>query len=42
MRFIYVDHMDQVLAAALVKRGAVRRASDGAAERRERRPVARA
>jgi ATP-dependent Lon protease len=42
MQFIYVDHMDQVLAAALVKRGVARRTEDGAAARRERRPAARA
>jgi ATP-dependent Lon protease len=42
MRFIYVEHMDQVLEAALVKRGPVRRAGEGAAVRRERRAAARA
>jgi ATP-dependent Lon protease len=42
MQFIYVDHMDQVLGAALAKRGVARRTGDGAAERRERRPAARA
>jgi hypothetical protein len=42
MRFIYVDHMDQVLDAALVKRNPARRAGEGAAMRRERRPAARA
>jgi ATP-dependent Lon protease len=42
MQFIYVDHMDQVLSAGLVKKGTARRTGDGAAERRERRPAARA
>jgi ATP-dependent Lon protease len=42
MHFIYVDHMDQVLEAALAKRTGLRRAGDGAGERRERRPAARA
>ena len=40
MQFIYVDNMDQVLDAALAKRGPARRAVDRAAERRERRPAA--
>jgi ATP-dependent Lon protease len=34
MHFVYVDHMDQVLDVALVKRGAARRATTAAAERR--------
>jgi len=42
MQFIYVDHMDQVLGAALVKRSPARRAVDRTAERRDRRPAARA
>ena len=42
MKFIYVEHMDQVLDAALVKRGPAPRAGAGAPARRERRPAARA
>ncbi len=34
IQFVYVDHMDQVLEVALVKRGAARRAPAVAAERR--------
>ena len=42
MQFVYVDHMDQVLDAALVKRAAARRIGEGAGRRRDRRPAARA
>jgi ATP-dependent Lon protease len=42
MQFIYVDHMDQVLVAALIKRGSLRRPVDHAAHQRDRRPAARA
>jgi ATP-dependent Lon protease len=42
MQFIYVEHMDQVLEAALAERAGSRRAGDGTGERRERRPAARA
>jgi ATP-dependent Lon protease len=41
MKFIYVDNMDQVLDAALAKRGPTRRPADRAPQRRDRRPAAR-
>jgi ATP-dependent Lon protease len=42
MQFVYVDHMDQVLDAALVKRAAARRTGEGVGRRRDRRPAAQA
>jgi ATP-dependent Lon protease len=42
MKFIYVDHMDQVLDAGLAKRRPARRPADRPPQRRDRRAPARA